>query len=287
MRIPHSCFALLSFLSPLAGQDEAPFSNAPADLESPLKWSVEVPAPALPEVPLVTPRKPAPMQFEVISSRSNNLYTREAPEMPDLPPIEGRIKMTIQRVANPGLVDPVPPEPTPAIAPTDPELIARLQELQESYRPCDFAFISATVYLENEGAEIARTLLRIYPNGHVGKEVLAWSNVNFLHLAGQGGFRVNHVDGTSTDVALLMGISPMYAHDVRRTAERAAQDGVEYSEPQIPEMKDLAIYGPHFLIVEGDEDSPAMDTLDQLHALFDKSGEIFKEQYLAREKARE
>jgi hypothetical protein len=204
--------------------------------------------------------------------------------MPDLPPIEGTIKMTIQRVANPGLTD--PPPPLPSLPPDDPAVLARLQELRETYRGTELVFLSASVHLENEGAENARTLLRIYPNGQLGKEVVAWSNVNFLHLTGQGGYRVNYDDGTQQDMGILMGISPMYGQTMRRMAKQAAQAGREYTEPVIPELPDLATAGPDFLIIEGDDESPAMDVLEQLHDLFEGSGEKLREQYFAREKAR-
>lgn len=248
------------------------------------KWNVEIPAPIVREVPAVPLQKPEPIEFEVLSSRTKEVFVQEAPEMSDLPPIEGTIKMTIQRVANPGLTD--PPPPLPPLPPEDPAVIARLQELRETYQGTDLVFLSASVYMENDEAENARTLLRIYPNGQVGEEVVAWSNVNFLHLAGQGGYRVTHADGTQQDVGILMGISPIYAQTMRRMAEHATEAGREYNEPEIPELPDLATGGPSFVAIEGYVDSPAMDVLEQLHDLFKGSGEKLKDQYFAREKAR-
>ncbi len=282
MRIPPPCLALLSLLSPLMGQDLAAESS-PGD-GSQLKWDVEIPAPIVRKAPAEPIPEPEPIKFEVLSSKTKEVFVREAPEMSDLPPIEGTIKMTVQRVANPGLTD--PPPPLPSLPPDDPAVIARLQELRETYRGTNLVFLSASVHMDNKDAEEARTLLRIYPNGKVGKEVVAWSNLNFLHLTGQGGYRVNYADGTQQNVGILMGISPWYTQTVRRMAERAAQAGREYHEPEIPELPDLATAGPDFLVVEGDDDSPAMDVLEQLHDLFEGSGEKLKDQYVARELAR-
>ena len=283
MRNPPPCLALLGLLSPLTGQGLVADSSPGPGTR--FKWNVEIPAPIVQVAPTEPAKESEPIKFEVLSSRTKEVYVREAPEMSDLPPIEGTIKMTIQKVANPGLTD--PPPPLPSLPPDDPAVLARLQELRETYRGTELVFLSASVYMENVGAENARTLLRIYPNGEVGKEIVAWSNVNFLHLTGPGGYRVNYADGTQQDIGILMGISPMYAQTMRRMAERAAQAGREYHEPEIPKLPDLAEAGPDFLIVEGDDESPAMDVLEQLHDLFEGSGEKLKDQYLAREKARE
>ena len=282
MRIPPPCLTLLGLLSSLTGQGLV--ADSSPGLGTRFKWNVEIPAPIVQVAPTEPVKESEPIKFEVLSSRTKEVYVRGAPEMSDLPPIEGTIKMTIQRVANPGLTDPLPP--LPSLPPNDPAVLARLQELRETYRGTELVFLSASVHMENDTAENACTLLRIYPNGQVGKEVVAWSNLNFLHLTGQGGYRVNNDDGTQQDMGILMGISPMYAQTMRRMAERATQAGREYTEPEIPELPDLSTAGPQFLIVEGDDESPAMDVLEQLHDLFERSGEQLKDQYLAREKAR-
>lgn len=261
--------ALLAGILPVVAQEPAP------------EWDVEIPPPVIVEAPAKPADETTPVAFEVLDSRTKEVFVSKAAEMPDLPPVEGTIKVTVQRVADPGLPD--PPPPLPVLPPDDPAVLARLEELRETYRGTELVFLSASVHLNDAGANEARTLLRIYPNGQVGEEVVAWSNVNFLHLTGQGGYRVNHADGTCQDMGLLMGISPMYGQTMRRLAEKA---GREYEGPEIPEIPDLATSGPTFVAIEGYADSPAMDVLEQLHELFKKSGGNLKEQYLAREKAR-
>jgi hypothetical protein len=93
-------------------------------------------------------------------------------------------------------------------------------------------------------------------------------------------------DGTLYDFGLLMGIGSM---DTRRWKEMAEARGIEYKGPEIPEipeMIDLADGGPSFVVVEGDAESPAMDTLEQIHDLYRKEGTRMEEAYHAREKAR-
>lgn len=260
--------ALLSLLSPLVAQEKG------------AGWDVEFPVPAVAKDPATPVQEPEPVQLEVLTSRTKRVFVQESPEMSDLPPVTGTINLTIQKVADPGLPD--PPPPLPPLPPTDPAVLARLQELRKTYRARDLVFVSASVYMEAKDSKECRTLLTIYPNGQAGKEVVAWSNLNFLHLTGQGAYRVNFEDGTYQDVGLLMGVSPIYGDVRRRMAARAGRDFVE---PEPPKMPDLATAGPSFVVVEGDADSPAMDTLEQLHDLFGKAADTLKEQYLAREKA--
>gem|GEM_PF-4947718 len=259
--------ALLTGILPVAGQQSVP------------AWDVEIP----PAIVVETPAKPAetskPIEYEVLRSRTKDKFVSKAAEMLDLPQVEGTIKMTIQRVANPDLPD--GPPPLPVLPPDDPAVLARLDELRENYLGTQLVFLSASVYLDDIRAPDARTLLRIYPNGDADEEVVAWSNVNFLHLTGQGGYRVNHSDGTHQDMILLMGISPLYGQNLRRLATEA---GNKYEESNIPELPDLATAGPVFVVVEGYTDSPALDVLEQLHDLVKKSGHPLEEQYIAREK---
>ncbi|GAA5483945.1 hypothetical protein [Haloferula sargassicola] len=278
MKFP-STLSALYFIPPVL---IATLSAQDADIIT--KWDVQLPPPIVQEeenreVPAVDP---VPIQFDVLTSRTKEVYVQETPEMPDLPPVEGKIKVTIQKVADPGLPD--PPPPLPALPPDDPAVIARMEELRETYRGTELIFVSSSVYMETKDSPECRTLLRIYPNGQTGNEVVAWTNLNLLHLCGQGGYRLNLDDGTYQDFGLLMGISPIYIENMRRLA--ATHAGREYQEPEIPELPDLATAGPSFVLVEGDAASPAYATLEQIHDLFRLSGDTIKAQHLAREQAR-
>ncbi len=261
--LPASLFMLAS-LHPLVGQEAAP------------KWDVEIPVRITDGTPAPVAEKQLPIEFTILSSRTKRVEVSESPEMPDLPAIEGTINVTIQKVADPGLPD--PPPPLPALPPDDPAVIARLAELRESYHGTELVFLSASFY-PTEG----RTLLRIYPNGRVDKEISAWSNLNFNHFSGWSTYRVKDgVDGSLHDCGLLMGIGNMESDKMRRFAAKA---GRQYEGPVIPEMADLAVSGPAFVVIEGDKDSPAMDTLEQLHDLYRKEGVKMEAASIAREKA--
>ena len=180
-------FALLGFLLPSDGQE------LPTQL-----WDVEIPAP-IPDGARGEPApKPEPIDFTVLTSRTQQMQVTEAPEMSGLPPIKGTINVTVQMVADPGLAD--PPVPLPVLPPSDPLVIARMKQLRESYRGTELVFLSATVF------DRSRTLLRIYPNGNVNGEISAWSNIDFSHFSGFSRYRVNNTDGTFCDYGLLLGI---------------------------------------------------------------------------------
>lgn len=264
MKSPSISAALLSLLTPLVAQEVA------------TKWDVQLPPPLVQIEPQQAVEKEPEPEFAVLSTRTKRVDVKESPEMPELPPVEGTINLTIEKVRDPGLPD--PPPPLPPLPPDDPAVLARLAELRETYRGTELAFVSASVY------DGKCTLLRIYPNGQAKDEVVAWSNLNFMYLSGNGGYRVNYSDGTYQDYMLLLGVGPVNTETTQRMAARA---GREYQAPEIPELPDLGTAGPSFVLMEGDQDSHAMDVLEQLHDLFKVSGETLKEQYFAREKARQ
>jgi hypothetical protein len=254
------------------------FSNLNAQ-EVATKWDVEIPASSAEKTLSLPLSKLKPINFKVLGSRTTRMDVTKAPEMHDLPPITGTINVTVQLVKDPDLTD--PPPPLPALPPGDPAMIARWAKLREKYRGTEFLFLSATVY------DHKRTFLQIYPNGRVGDSVTAWSNLNFNHFSGFSTYRVKDAaDGTLYDFGLLMGINSM---ETRRWNEIAEARGVKNKGleiPEIPIMSNLADGGPTFIVVEGDANSPAMDTLEQIHDLYRKEGAKMEKAYHVREKAR-
>lgn len=243
--------------------------------EAATKWDVEIPGPISDGTrPAPTPA-PEPIDFRVKNSRTSRMEVTEAPEMADLPPINGTINVTVQLVEDPRLTD--PPPPLPALPPDHPAVVARLAELFEQYAGTQLVFLSAEVHDHN------RTLLCIYPNGRLDDAVTAWSNLDFNHFSGFSTFRVKDgIDGTLHDIALLMGIGNT---DKQRLEELAKNSGIDHDAPKVPEMPNLAEGGPTFIIVEGDAKSPAMDTLEQIHDLYRNEGARMESAYHAREKA--
>lgn len=257
--------ALLGLVLPAMGQDK----------EQLAKWKVAIPEPIADGTPSEPAAKPAPIDFKVISSRTKKVDVVEAPEMHDLPPITGRINVTVRMVEDPNL--PVPPEPLPALEPDDPAVVARMEELQEKYQGTSLVFMSASVY------DHKRTLIRIHPNG-VGKEVSAWSNLDFNHFSGFSLYRVRDaVDGSLYDYGFVMGLGN---EDTINLSKLKFESDFEYTPPEIPKLPNVEDGGPAFVVIEGDSDSPAMATLEQIHDLYRKDGERMEAAYHARVEAR-
>ena len=168
--------------------------------------------PPLPPPPVVKP------DFQIESTQVKRVDVVEAPEMPDLPPVEGRITIKVHTVADPGLPD--PPPPLPPLEVNDPQVLARLAELRAKYKETKIVFLSATVYDDK------RTWLRCYPSGDVGKEIAAWSNIDFNHFCGFGGLEATGADGEvrkySLRVTLIEDLHALYRSEGVRMAEACA-----------------------------------------------------------------
>lgn len=264
-------FALAYAVITASGQGERAFMQVAGTT----KWDVEIPGSISDGTrPAPTPA-PEPIDFKVKSSHTSHMVVTKAPEMSDLPPISGTINVTVQVVEDPQLVDPQPP--LPVLLPDDPAVVARMAEFTEKYKRSQLVFLSASVHDHN------RTFLRIYPNGKHDGAVTAWSNLDFNHFSGFSTFRVKDgLDGTLHDIALLMGIGNT---DNQRMGKLAKRSGMRHDVPVIPGIPDLAVGGPSFIVVEGDADSPAMDTLEQIHDLYRNEGARMEAAYHAREKA--
>ena len=257
--------ALFAGILPVTGQEAA--QEVP-------EWDVEIPGPIADGTPAEPREKPAPIPFNVRESRSFQRYVKEAPPMPGLPDVSGTINITVQLVDDPKLPD--PPPPLPALPPEDPAVAARIKELQREHRGTELAFVSCQV------VDRRRSLLRVYPTGDPDNAVVAISNIDFNHFSGWAIYRVNHTDGTTEDVGLVMGISN---ENSGRMEEWATHAGLDYKPRIVPELADIEVSGPAFAIVDGKADSRAVKILQQAHSLYRSSGKTLEEAYLAREKA--
>lgn len=268
--------ALLGLVLPVMGQDEANKADTTPKDEITTKWEVEIPERITDGTPSKPVEKPAPIDFEVINSRTEKVDVVRTPEMHDLPPITGRINVTVQMVQDPEL--PEPPEPLPALDLDDPVVIAKMEELREKYRGTSLVFISATVY------DHSRTFLRIFPNGGIEDEVTAWSNLDLNHFSGFSTFRVKDaVDGTLYDYGMLMGLGNQ---DTVTLSKLDFASDFKYEAPEIPKLPDLTEGEPSFVVMEGKAESSAMATLEQIHDLYRKEGKQMEAAFHAREKAR-
>jgi len=229
-----------------------------------------------PQPPPAPPGKP---DFEVVESRTGRMDVVEPPPMHGLPPVTGTVNVTLNRVEDPKL--PPLPEPLPAAAPTDPVVLAAIEEFRRNYKGTELLFISATVY------DRSRTYLRIYPNGVARKEIAAWSNIDFNHFSGFSTFRVTREDGSFTDHGMLMGLGNQTAESAERLRELLEKNGMEYSVPEMPELPDLAVAGPRYVIVEGgDVEDTAREILAYMHRLYATEGARMETAYIERERVR-
>ncbi len=255
---------LFSAILPLHAQQAPPPDSG---------WTVEIPGPIADGTPSPPKAKPAPIDFSVLTSRTKRIERVDPPPMHGLPPVRGLVNVTVRMVEAPDLPE---PPPLPNLPPADPAVIARLRESAEKHRGTGIAYISATVY------DRTRTFLRIYPGGKTGREVTAWSNIDFSHFGGFSSYRVNYADGSFRDHGLLMGIdntrTGRIGHPTARTGRNLQPSG-------IPALPGIAAHGPAFLIVSGDADGPAADILRQTHQLYRLHGKTMEEKYHARARA--
>lgn len=272
MKASSFVFAALLAATTSGSSEDVESSVVSTEAEASITGSISdgTPAPPAPE--------PEPIPFEVESSVNKTVYVVESPESPGLPAPEGDINVTVQRVKDPGLPDPV--APMPALSPDDPEVLARIQEQTTHYRETQLVFVSATVY------DHSRTFLRCYPSGNGHKEaVCAWSNIDFNHFSGFSTYQVKGDDGEIRQYGLLMGLGNQ---DTAKMAVWLAKHDREDEIPEIPELPDLATGGPAYKIVEGESpDETGVELIDDMHVLYKVEGTRMEEAYQARIKAYE
>jgi hypothetical protein len=227
----------------------------------------ELPVASAPPPPVVKP------DFQIESTQVKRVDVVEAPEIAGLPPVAGRITIKVHNVADPGLPD--PPPPLPSLDVDDPQVKARLAELSAKYKETRRVFLSATVY------DGKRTFLRCYPNGDVDKEITAWTNVDFNHFCGFGGFEATGADGETRKYSLLMGIGN---ENTTKRAALFASKGTEYVGPVIPEIPDGE---PAFVIQTENPDPESVTLVEDLHALYRNEGVHMAAATVAREQAME
>ena len=243
MKITPSIFVFLGGFLPSHGQE----------VVSP-KWEVEILGPISDGTSAEPVAKPAPIDFKILTSHTKRVHVSEAPEFPDLPPVQGTINVTVQNVEDPGLPDPPVSPLLPATSLDDPPLIEQMEADQETAYNTSLLLISATVY------DHSRTLVTISLSGIAEGGISAWSNLDFNHFSAFYSFRVTEANGTEREYALMMGIG---------NEEALPPDA---DQPQIPNLPDLPTRGPSFLVIQGDTQGEAIKLLTQLHDLYRKEG---------------
>ena len=165
-----------------------------------------------------------------------------------------------------------PPEPVPSGPPVrtmTPEQIAaakaKWREAARRYRERNrMLMLSCTVY------DHKATLVGWH---YQGRPYRAWSNIDFNHIAGIGGFESG--DG-STKYSLWIGLGNQV------TGTRLGPTGRVVPPPEIPP---LPSDGPGFVVIEGDAtDTAALADMEAIHALYRAEGARLKASYECRER---
>ncbi len=140
--------------------------------------------------------------------------------------------------------------------------------------------MSATVY------DHSRTLLNWFPNGEVKNEMSAWSNVDFNHFSGFATYQVKQTDGTIRKYGFIMGIGNANTVPRNKHLDQHANAGIAAKMPKIPDLPDLAIGGPAFVVIDGDSSNvSSMGIVQSMHDLYRVEGSRMEKAYQARTKA--
>ncbi len=219
--------------------------------------------PSLPAPPPVLP------DFKIKSTVVRELDVVEPPPMSGLPPVTGTIMETVHLVEDPKLPDPLPP-PAP---PDDSGAKVHMEDRSDQPR---YLFLSATVY------DHSRTLLRCQTSGNPGKEITAWSNLDFNCFSGFSTFSVKGNGGEIRSYEMMgMGIGN---EDTEKRTALLVQHDRENEGPEIPPIPDGE---PAYVIVGDNPDKESVEIVEDLHQLYRNEGQRMKEAYLARIKAEE
>ena len=261
----HSIALCLLIPSVLAAQDDVPEANG-FSVPPPLATSADNPAsPApYPFIPGRLPGEPAPAP--------------PPPALPEprleVPPdhtIASRVldlgdhTVTIERVRPVELPAPPPPAVNSA---TDPQQLAALRAKLAARPARKMLMLSATVY--------DHRATRLQGSGKDGRQIEAWSNIDFDLLRGLGALR----RGEDEFYFLYLGIG---AIDTARLGERMAAAGRIYRPPVVPPLPASAESQPAFVVTMGDPGPEDLAGIDALHELYRLEHQRLK---VAREYAR-
>jgi len=208
------------------------------------------------------------VNYQVLRRRVETVETEEPAPLAGMTPVRKRISITVDEVADPHLPAPAPP---PEAVQPDPQALAAFRAKMALRPKPVFIHLSATVY---DGES---TLLRWFPNGKQDEEMVAWSNIDFNLLAGEGRFTRN-----GKDYQLFFGLSNDNSTFRRLAARRL---GNPYTPPAIPPLPPDD--DPAFVVIKGNAaDAAAMEPITVLHDIFRADPAKFKAEYEAREAAR-
>lgn len=194
--------------------------------------------------------------------------------MAGLPPVKGKINVTVQLVEEPDL--PEPAAPLPALPKDDPAVRARLAEALANRHVTRISYVSATVYDHN------RTFFRCFLENGERTEISGWSNIDFNHFTGFTSFQTTAADGSVREYNLMMGIGN---EDTVKPGQIMSKAGREYDPPAIPELPDNNSGCAYVLTGNGTDDPEAVAMIEGIHRLYQAEGDKLAAAYHERIKA--
>lgn len=217
--------------------------------------------------PETNAQNPALPEFEVLRTDSRRVLKEEPAPLPGMIPVKKVITETVEIVADPQLA--IKEEAPPA-----PQKILTAEEraaLRARYRAVIPVMLSATVY------DHKMTLLRWFPNGVKGGEMIAWSALDFNVFSAMHTFTYQ-----GREYSLMMfGIGNEDTERSRLRAQRMGRTYVPVVHPELP------LTGtPEFVVTQGDaSDELALAPIAGLHELYRLESDKLYAQYEARKKA--
>jgi hypothetical protein len=211
--------------------------------------------------------QPVIPDFEVLRTDTRSVLKEEPAPLPGMIPVRKVITETVEVVADPQL--PIQkPEPEKPVRILSEEERAALRARHRAVIP---VMLSATVY------DHKRTMLRWFPNGVKGGEMIAWSAVDFNVFGGMHRFSYQGREYS----LMLIGIGNEDTERSRLRAQRIGRPYVPVVHPELP------LTGtPEFVVTKGDAaDVMALAPIVGLHELYRREKDKLHAQYEARKKA--
>jgi len=229
----------------------------------------------LPERFPVEPSKVSAAATSFTPSRVVSSYTLENPAVgdwaePNAEAAAAGARLTLQ------VVEPAETPPANLAGVSAPTTFSTDMQAGNLTRIAGLAFVLADVYDNHH------TLLRIFPHDGGGAAVVAWSNIDFNVFEGWSSYRIRKADGTFQEQGLLLGLANLESSRLQQLAIQAGRIDI----PPLPQgLQELAVAGPAFQVLEGNQGSAAMEILQQLHELYRREGERMKQVLLSKREA--
>lgn len=207
-------------------------------------------------------------EFVVLGMHDFEMDVVEHSSFPGLPPVEGRIRLRVHSVADPGL-------PVLAQGSDGDRQSAPWKETKapaaEGFFP-RMAFVSAWVF---EGPV---SLVRCRLDGPEEEDLLFWSNVDFRHFGGVGSFQAQEVGGDLRMYGLLLAVDEV--SDAGERERILSWLGLDWAEVPLFSMLEPQFAGAR---EGGFSGAAAWGLVRDMHALYRDHGQALASAHAGRQ----